>query len=159
MSEQFTGRHFLMIIAAFFAVIIGVNVTMAVYANRSWTGFVVRNSYVAGLEFNRKAREYREQMALGWHTGLEGGDGTLRFAIADRDGRPVKLKTGSATFRRPVSDAQDTTLALAPDADGALTAPFALADGVWIVEIEADAGRQLPWRETHRIVVKNGAFE
>lgn len=159
MSQQFTGRHFLLIMVAFFGVIIAVNITMAVYANTSWTGFVVRNSYVAGLEFNQKSREHREQLALGWSATLTGGDGTLRFALADAEGRPVALKAGAASFRRPVSDAEDTTLALAPASGEALDAPFALADGAWIVEIEADAGRDVPWREIHRITVKNGAIE
>lgn len=159
MSQQFTGRHFLLIMVAFFGVIVAVNVTMAVYANTSWTGFVVRNSYVAGLEFNRKSREHREQVALGWSTTLTGAGGTFRFALADAEGRPVELKAGTATFRRPVSDAQDTTLALAPATGGALDAPFAIGEGAWIVEIEADAGRDVPWHEIHRIVVKGGAIE
>lgn len=159
MSQQFTGRHFLLIMVAFFGVIITVNVTMAVYANTSWTGFVVRNSYVAGLEFNRKSREHREQVALGWNTTVTGTDGTFRFALADAEGNPVALKAGTAQFRRPVSDAQDTTLALAPTPDGALDAPFALGDGAWIVEIEADAGRDVPWHEIHRIIVRDGAIK
>lgn len=159
MSQQFTGRHFLLIMVAFFGVIITVNITMAVYANTSWTGFVVRNSYVAGLEFNRKSREHREQVALGWDTTLTGSEGTLRFALADDQGNPVVLKAGTAQFRRPVSDAQDATLALAPTPDGALDAPFALGDGAWIVEIEADAGRDVPWHEIHRITVRDGAIK
>jgi nitrogen fixation protein FixH len=144
MSQQFTGRHFLLIMVAFFGVIVAVNITMAVYANTSWTGFVVRNSYVAGLEFNRKSREHREQVALGWNTTVTGTDGTFRFALADAEGNPVALKAGTAQFRRPVTDAEDTTLAL--------------ADGAWIVEIEADAGRDVPWHEIHRIIVRDGAI-
>ncbi len=159
MSQQFTGRHFLLIMVAFFGVVITVNVTMAVYANTSWTGLVVRNSYVAGLEFNRKSREHREQAALGWDATLTGADGILRFALADTQGNPVALNAGTAQFRRPVSDAQDIALALAPAAGGALDAPFALGDGAWIVEIEADAGRDVPWREIHRITVRDGAIK
>jgi len=159
MSQQFTGRHFLLIMVAFFGVIITVNVTMAVYAHKSWTGFVVRNSYVAGLEFNKKSREHREQVALGWKTVLSGADGTFRFALADAEGGAVALKAGTATFRRPVSDAEDMTVALAPADGGALDAPFAIGDGTWVVEIEADAGREVPWHEIHRIVVKNGTIE
>lgn len=159
MSEQFTGRHFLLIIMAFFGVIIAVNVTMAVYANSSWTGLVVHNSYVAGLEFNKKSREHREQAALGWDATLTGADGTLRFSLVDDKGQPVKLKSGAASFRRPVSDAEDTILTLAPTSGAALDAPFAIGDGVWILVIEADAGRDAPWRESHRIVVRNGAIK
>lgn len=157
--RQFTGRHFLLIMIAFFGVIVTVNVTMAVYANTSWTGFVVRNSYVAGLEFNRKSQEHREQAALGWTSALTLSGGTVSFTLADANGSPVPLESGTASFRRPVSDAEDTTLDLAAGADGALAAPVALPDGGWIVGVTADAGRDAPWHETRRIVVRNGAIE
>ncbi|QND69666.1 hypothetical protein HB777_39635 (plasmid) [Mesorhizobium loti] len=35
------------LILAFFTTIIIVNLTMAVFASRSWTGFVVKDSYAA----------------------------------------------------------------------------------------------------------------
>ena len=35
------GRHMLLIILGFFGVVIGVNVTMATLASKSWTGLVV----------------------------------------------------------------------------------------------------------------------
>ncbi|TIW01135.1 MAG: cytochrome oxidase, partial [Mesorhizobium sp.] len=39
--REFTGKHMLVSILAFFAVVIGVNVTMATLALKSWTGLVV----------------------------------------------------------------------------------------------------------------------
>ena len=56
---EFTGRHMLGIMLAFFATVIAVNVTMAMFASKSWTGFVVRNSYVASQEFNERSEERR----------------------------------------------------------------------------------------------------
>ncbi|ESY87148.1 FixH family protein, partial [Mesorhizobium sp. LNHC229A00] len=64
--REFTGRHMLAIIPAFFGVVIAVNLTMATLANTSWTGLVVENTYVASQQFNRKAEEGRAQAALGW---------------------------------------------------------------------------------------------
>ena len=64
-SGEFTGRHMLAAMLAFFGVIIAVNITMAVFAQTSWTGFVVRNSYVASQEFNGKVAAARAQAALG----------------------------------------------------------------------------------------------
>lgn len=155
--RPFTGRHMLAVMLAFFGVIIAVNVTMAVFANTSWTGFVVRNSYVAGLEFNRKAEEGRRQAELGWSSALAVADGRMRYALADREGEPVLLHGGEATFRRPVSDRDDTTVTLAP-AGGALEAEVVLTDGAWIVEIVADAGLDLPYRETRRMVARGGVL-
>ncbi|TIW70058.1 MAG: cytochrome oxidase, partial [Mesorhizobium sp.] len=45
-SREFTGRHMLFIILGFFGVVIGVNLTMATLASKSWTGLVVENTYV-----------------------------------------------------------------------------------------------------------------
>ena len=41
---RFTGYHMLAIMVAFFGVVIAVNLTMATFASRSWTGLVVENS-------------------------------------------------------------------------------------------------------------------
>ena len=49
---EFTGRHMAIIMVAFFGVIIAVNLTMATLASRSWTGLVVKNSYVESQKFN-----------------------------------------------------------------------------------------------------------
>ncbi|ESZ68246.1 hypothetical protein X726_32300 [Mesorhizobium sp. L103C105A0] len=64
--REFTGRHMLATVLAFFGVVIAVNLTMATLANTSWTGLVVENTYVASQQFNKKAEEGRAQAALGW---------------------------------------------------------------------------------------------
>ena len=155
-ANRFTGYHMLAIMVAFFGTIIAVNVTMAVLANTSWTGFVVKNSYVASQEFNAKAEAGRKQAALGWtpHLVIEGGG--LRFALADAAGRPVAMTGGEATLRRPASDREDRTVALAV-VEGGLEARADIADGAWIVEILADAGLDVPFRETRRLMVRGGA--
>ncbi|MER8759066.1 FixH family protein [Mesorhizobium sp. M0976] len=57
------------LILAFFATFIIVELTMAVLASRSWTGFVV-NNFPASQEFNRKAGE-AALAALGWSSPLQ----------------------------------------------------------------------------------------
>lgn len=154
---RFTGRHMLAVMLAFFGVIIAVNATLAFVANSSWTGFVVQNSYIASQEFNRKVEEGRRQAALGWRSELTIADGTLRFALADGEGRAVALAGGSAAFRRPASDAQDLTITLAPQGGGVLEGVAAKGDGVWIVEVLADAGLDADYREVRRVQVSGGS--
>ncbi|WP_421718486.1 FixH family protein [Algiphilus sp.] len=67
--NPFTGWHFLAIILAFFCVIISVNLFMAWNATNSWTGLVVKNSYVASQHFNEVTAEKRRQLAMGWKGG------------------------------------------------------------------------------------------
>ncbi len=59
--KPFTGRHMLFAMLAFFGVIIAVNLTMAVFATKSWTGLVVKNSYVASQAFNRELEQAKVQ--------------------------------------------------------------------------------------------------
>jgi nitrogen fixation protein FixH len=156
---QFTGLHMLAAMLAFFAVVIGVNVTLAMFAGSSWTGLVVENSYVASQQFNARAAEGRAQAALGWSSTLTISDGRVGYRLADRRGKAISLAVGTATFRHPAYAADDVTLALSPQPDGALGAAQAIRDGVWIVEFHADAGLDRPYRETRRLVIRAGAMQ
>lgn len=155
-NSRFTGRHMLGIMLGFFGVIIAVNVTMAVVANTSWSGFVVRNSYIAGLEFNERAEAARAQNALGWTSDLSVADGAVRFSLADEQGRAVELEGGTLTLRRPVNDTEDRTVEMTPMAGGALSAAVVLGDGNWIAEVRAQAGLEAPWHQIERIHVRGG---
>ncbi len=55
---------------AFFGVIIAVNLTMAYFANSTWSGLVVANGYVASQSFDKDLAKARAQEALGWKVEL-----------------------------------------------------------------------------------------
>lgn len=156
-SGTFTGRHMLLIMVAFFTVIIAVNVTMATLADTSWTGFVVRNSYIASQEFNGKVEAARQQIALGWQADLVIASGDATLTLKDAAGDPIALTTAALVFRSPADEARDRIVELSPS-DGAMAATARLADGLWVVEIDilTAAGRQ--WRETRRITIADGSL-
>jgi hypothetical protein len=54
------------IMILFFGVIVTVNMTMAVFATRTFGGKVVENSYVASQQFNEWLAAARAQEKLGW---------------------------------------------------------------------------------------------
>ena len=66
MTKRFTGWHFTVIISAFFGVVIAVNLTMAVFATRTFGGVVVENSYVASQKYNDWLQAARRQQKLAW---------------------------------------------------------------------------------------------
>lgn len=136
-ARPFTGWHMLAIMVAFFGVIIGVNVFMAVASSRTWTGLVVENSYVASQEFQRKLDLQREQAALGWTPAFAYRPGELRFVLNDGQGRPLEIGTVTVALTRPVGAAEDQTLTLARQADGAYVGAVTLASGVWDAQIRA----------------------
>ena len=81
MTRRFTGWHMTAIMIAFFGVIITVNMTMAVFATRTFGGKVVENSYVASQQFNEWLAAARAQEKLGWKHELS-LDGERKVVVA-----------------------------------------------------------------------------
>lgn len=158
-QKRFTGRHMMVVMLCFYAAIIAANLTMAFAASWSWSGFVVANSYVASQQFNKKAEEARAQAALGWTSVLEVRDGKVSYNLSDAAGAPVPLRSVTATFRRPSYDAEDQTLTLTRAPDGRFEAGASLNDGAWLVEAEADAGLDTPYRHAARIMIREGVSQ
>lgn len=133
-AREFTGWHMLAIITTFFAVVIAVNLTMAISSMRTWTGLVVDNSYVESQRFNDKQHTIAAQRAAGWVVETSHADGSIVFSARDAAGNTLMLDNVSAFVRRPVGGHDDTTLALelrGSDYVGALD----LAPGVWDITI------------------------
>lgn len=130
-----TGPKFFAIISSFFAVIIAVNIVLAVQAVRSFPGLEVKNSYVAsqGWDAERKA-----QLALGWQTSARVHQGVLRLQILDATGAPVQPSQLDGIFGRATSTRDDQTPAFVFDGS-AYVAPVATSAGNWNLRLTARA--------------------
>ncbi|ANN60632.1 cytochrome oxidase [Mesorhizobium loti] len=158
-TREFTGRHMLLTILGFFGVVIAVNLTMATLANTSWTGLVVENTYVASQQFNKKAEERRAQAALGWTGNLTIARSEVRYSLSDATGKPVPLHGVKILFRHPAYEAEDKPVTLALASAQEFAARDVPRDGVWIVEVDADAGLAEPYRDVRRIMISHGALQ
>ena len=107
-ASTLTGRKVALMFCAAFAVIIGVNLTLAFKAVATFPGLEVKNSYVASQAFDK---DRAAQLALGWEVSARIDAETLILTI-DRDGRPVQPKITSAVLGRATSVAQDQFPAL-----------------------------------------------
>ncbi|WP_269933159.1 FixH family protein [Aminobacter sp. HY435] len=154
--RQFTGWHMLAIVCAFFGTIITVNLIMATYANTSWTGLVVQNTYVAS---NERIAESRAQAALGWKDELAIANGEIRYTLVDASGAAIPVANVSASFRRPAYEAEDWQATLERTADGAFATKAAIRDGIWIVNTEARLDSGQVYHQARRIVVSNGTLK
>lgn len=152
--REFTGKHMIAVMVAFFGVIIGVNITMAVLANTTWSGLVVANGYVASQEFNANEARARAQRLLGWQAGLSHADGTFTVAMKTKDGQVLTGLKVEGVLRRPVTAKEDITLAFTANGDGSYTAPAVLARGVWEFAMTARNPQGQTLTETYRFVVK-----
>jgi nitrogen fixation protein FixH len=149
---QFTGRHMLIIMILFFGVIIGVNVLMAVVANRSWTGLVVKNSYVASQNFNKELDAARRVAALGWTTQFELDAGHAVARLADESG-PLTGLNVTLKIARPTNENEDRTVVLKETAAGDYRTPIALGPGVWSADLTVTAEGGETIRRHRRIVI------
>jgi nitrogen fixation protein FixH len=134
-QREFTGRHALMVFGGAFAVIIGVNIYLAVEAVRTFPGLEVKNSYVASQEFDIRRGA---QMALGWSVYASASEDQVKLEITDTDGNPVEVVKLTATLGRATHVKDDQS----PDFqfDGkAYVAPAQLGAGNWNIRMVARA--------------------
>ena len=100
----FTGWHMLTVMCLFFGVIIAVNVTMAVFAGSSWSGLIVKNTYVASQTFNEDVDRVKKMKAKGWRSQLDVSPDAVAYSLTNALDVAVAADNVSAAFRRPVED-------------------------------------------------------
>ena len=150
---RFTGNHMAFCMVAFFSVIIAVNLTMATLASKSWTGLVVKNSYVASQDFNRELAAAREQRERGWKGTITHVPGRIDFVLKSANGTPIRLDQALLELGRPAFEQQATALPLTYLGDGLYRADRDLEPGPWQLSVRADKDG-VPYRLDTRIVVK-----
>ena len=156
---RFTGWHMAACMFAFFGVIIGVNLFMAFTASSSWTGLVVKNSYVASQQFNRDLEAAKIQKAAGWKSTLSYRDGLLSVRLEDRDGIPLALSNATLAFGRPAHEQQDNKIMLQPSGAGVHSSELNLNPGEWFVKVTGDVDGKTYRRDARLIVDQNFSGE
>jgi nitrogen fixation protein FixH len=135
MTRTFTGRHMLLLTISFFGVIIAVNMVMATFAARTFSGTIVDNSYVASQQYNRWLDEAHAQQALGWRlTAERDGDHALVVLPSVPDARI------NATAIHPLGRLPDINLHFRAAAPGRYQSIEALPAGRWRLELRVRQG-------------------
>jgi nitrogen fixation protein FixH len=154
MTKTFKGWHMAVVTVSFFAVIIAVNVTLAVLANTSWTGLVVENGYMASQNFNRDAAVAREQQAVGWKMQLDVSPVSTIVTVLNREDQPVEGLSLHGVLQRPTNENGDHNLLLREAGAGRYFEDKPIGVGAWIADITAEGADRKPVRFVQRIVVK-----
>jgi nitrogen fixation protein FixH len=156
MTREFTGRHMLFLMIAFFAVVISVNMAMAVIASGSWTGLVVKNSYVASQQFNERTAELERSAAMDVHASLSYQKGEVVVQLNDSSGAFLGVDALALRIGRPSFDGQDRSLTMSCGSDGACRAQAKLGPGIWTGEVEAELSGLGRWSRAVRLTVREG---
>ena len=134
-EREFTGKHALMLFCGAFAVIIGVNIALAVSAVKTFPGLEVKNSYVASQEFDQRRSA---QEALGWSVYASAQGDHVKLEITDAEGNPVEVAKLSATLGRATHVQDDQQPEFTFDGQ-AYVAPADLGPGNWNIRMVARA--------------------
>lgn len=148
MTRELTGWHVLAIFGSAFAVIIGVNLTLAFQAVNTFPGLETKNSYVVSQAFeaDRSAQE-----ALGWDVSAK-VEGNAIYLHIDDDAGPVKPEITAATLGRATHVGEDVTPVFAHDGTRFVAAIPDLAPGNWNLRLGAVAADGTHFRQ--RIVLR-----
>ena len=147
---ELTGKHVFAITASAFAVIIGVNLLLAVKAVSTFPGLEVDNSYVASQGFNdRKAA----QESLGWSMTPGYDKGRMTLAFHGADGQPVAVADLQVLVGRTTEAKDDTTPVFAREGD-LYAADLALGKGKWMVKVTARSADGTLFEQRSELYVK-----
>jgi len=155
-----SGRTVLIWLAAFFGVVIGVNVLMAKLAIDTMPGTDVDSAYQAGNAYNAQISAARDQDARHWRVRgsiRHDGDGraVVEIEARDREGVPLKDLTFSVQLERPTDRRADRSLLLMERDAGVYSGEAVnVASGQWDLVLKADRGSQRVFLSTHRVLLK-----
>ena len=152
-QRPFTGRHMALIMVSFFLVVIGVNVFMAVLANRSWTGLVVQNSYVASQHFNAETAKREAILARGYQLDIAYNGKQLALTALDKAGQPLPVASATLQLNRSDAVAIHGPLALTCRV-GKCAVDAALAPGIWRGDLQVSLNGGESWQQAVEILVK-----
>jgi nitrogen fixation protein FixH len=147
LPETLTGRHVLVMIVAFFVVVIGVNLSMVFLALDSWSGLSTDDPYQRGLRYNKTLEAMAHRDALGWRESLgftPGADvkgepaGRISVEMRDREGNLLEGLVVSGQIRRPIREGFDREVTLTAVSAGRYEADVAFPlRGNWLVRLTA----------------------
>lgn len=149
-GKELTGRKVFAITATGFAIIIGVNLTMAYSAISTFPGLVVKNSYVASQNFDR---DRAAQEALGLQVAAHYEDGVVNVHVDSLAAIPTGFRNLEATIGRATHARSDVALNLQV-IDGVYTAPVDLENGAWVLRLRGVAMDGTAFRQDLGLAVR-----
>lgn len=157
--RQLTGGKVLLMLVAFFGVVIAVNVTMMKLAIDTLPGTEVDSAYSAGMAYEGEIAAARAQNARNWQVDVHiergaGGAATLRVEARDNSGKPISGLKFQGHFQRPANQRADLSVGLDEVGIGVYrgSAP-AITSGQWDLILEGDAAGRRMFLSRNRVLL------
>jgi nitrogen fixation protein FixH len=146
MTRSFTGWHMAAILVGFFAVVIGVNVTMARLAESTFGGVLAENGYVASQDYNGWIDAAKRQDQLGWSASTRVENQRLVLEVSG-----VAFPSAEVRLVHPLGRAKGTRLAMDAVSATRLVSTARVPPGRWQVHVVIrSAGREARYIEEVR---------
>lgn len=159
LPNPLTGRKVLLMLIAFFGVVIGVNLIMMRLAIQTLPGTEVDSAYTASLAYEREIGAAQDQNARNWKVDAHiqrapDGGATLLVAARDNNGRPMSGLKFKGRFERPANRRADQPIELAETGIGIYRGSAAvIAPGQWDLILEGDAAGQRLFLSKNRVLL------
>jgi nitrogen fixation protein FixH len=157
--KPLTGRKVLIMLVAFFGVVIGVNLIMMRLAIQTLPGTEVDSAYSASLAYEKEIVAAHDQNARNWkvdaHVERGGqGEATLQVEARDSNGQPMSGLKFNGRFERPTDRRADLPVVLAEVGLGIYrgSAPE-IAAGQWDLVLEGVAAGQRMFLSKNRVLL------
>ncbi|MEO1136165.1 MAG: FixH family protein [Pseudomonadota bacterium] len=149
MAEQgkLTGKHVLLMVIAFFGVIIIANFFFISAAVNSFPGVTDDQAYQRGLEYNQQIAAREEQAALGWRAAVnevtrKGENGIIVMRITNAAGQALSDLSIEGSLERPTNRKGDQPVVFNYAGGGLYKAEIvAFAPGAWVLTAQARNSR------------------
>ncbi|MGB7286176.1 MAG: FixH family protein [Salaquimonas sp.] len=151
--NEFTGWHMIVVLFLFFGTIISVNLVLAYYANTTWTGLVVKNSYVASQSFDNDTQKRRAQNALGWDANIAYKNGAFTAEIFNPQTGKITNAVATVKLGRPARESDDRMLTMEEIVPGKYMSVTDLAQGIWQADLTVSDPTGLIWEKSVRFTV------
>ncbi len=156
--KPLTGRAVLVMLLAFFGIVIGVNATMMKLAVATLPGTEVDSAYSASIGYEKEIAAARDQSARNWqisaHLERTGDGATLQIDARDKSGRPMTGIKFLGRLERPTDKRADLEVALSEVGIGIYRGKAAaVAAGQWDLVLEGNAAGERVFLSKNRVVL------
>ena len=157
---RLTGRHVLMMLIGFFAVVFAVNAYMMRVAIMTFSGVESATPYKNGLAYNTEIAGGKRQAALGWTVNAHvdrGSEGRAAVSVDARDagGMGVSGVAVKAVLERPAEKRADRGAEMRELGGGRFAAALEdVAAGQWDLVIEMTRADERVFKSRSRIVLR-----
>lgn len=140
MIREIKGWHVLVMLLAFFGVIIAVNSIFLTTALRTFRGEDEPRSYVQGIRYNDVLDRREAQAELGWSATSVVTSSRVEIGVTDAQGAPVTGLVLDARLRHPADSGRDIELTLSEAGEGLYETETDVPDGRWTLVVSTPEG-------------------